>query len=161
METETTPIRDREMNTTLAALRYWQDATRPARFMPADFAIEAHPEVGRVFVPREGVDHICRRLQQIREKKTGTTPGTGTVPVPVRTLWAAYTGSAGAGSDISLHRTEREALEACYVALLYDEEDPSGRFPDPKLLDDEDLREKLEYACGGASDWAVCEVTLP
>lgn len=100
--------------------------------------------------------------EQIAERVARVQHQTGTVPVPVRTSWwAAYTGSAGAGNDISLHRTEREALEACYVALLYDEEDPGGETPDPKELDDEEIREKLDELCSGASDWAVCEVMAP
>lgn len=90
-----------------------------------------------------------------------TPPETGGEGLNPRTLWAAYTGSAGAGNDISLHHTEREALEACYVALLYDEEDYSEDCPDPQELDEEEIREKLDALCSGASDWAVCEVTLP
>lgn len=100
-------------------------------------------------------DSILTDARQVL--KAGTE--TGTVPVPVRTLWAAYTGSAAGGNDISLHRTEREALEACFFALVLEEDDDSEA--PVATIDDDELRDRLDELCSGASDWAVCEVPLP
>lgn len=72
-------------------------------------------------------------------------------PRPV--VWAAYTGSAY-GQEITLHRTELAALDACATTLHADD----GR----SFTDEEDFREALDLHCQGRSDdWYVCEVSLP
>jgi len=69
-----------------------------------------------------------------------------------KTYWAAYAGSA-IGSDISLHQTERAALEA--VAAVLD-------LPLKDAPDDDELRARLDDHCSGsADDWAVQEVETP
>jgi hypothetical protein len=87
------------------------------------------------------------------------------------TLWAAYAGSA-VGSDISLHHTERDALEAVVRALGMDfapeldsDDDEPNENHERKALseyDDEELREEIAaFTERGADDYEVQEVTLP
>jgi hypothetical protein len=90
------------------------------------------------------------------------------------TLWAAYAGSAY-GSEISLHATEREALEAVVSALGLDFDEDEGEtvvLPNGQLetiagrgrLEDSDndtLREHLDNYCSTrADDWHVNEVEV-
>ncbi len=84
-------------------------------------------------------------------------PG-GPKPAP---LWAAFAGSA-LESGITLHLTEREALEAVINVLGLDfgsEEYSRGQLSDH---DNESLRNQLEDYCSDrADDWCVQEVEIP
>lgn len=85
-----------------------------------------------------------------------STPSTRTEPQP-KTIWAAYAGTA-VGDEISLHRTEREALEAIADTLWGDQPGEEDQRP----LTDDELREAIEDHCTSrADDWCVQEVTLP
>lgn len=92
---------------------------------------------------------------------------------PPEQLWAAYAGSA-IGSEITLHRSQRAALEAVVQALgLYfpdtegqDAPDEDDRSEDDRralsAYDDDELTEEIDTYCSTrADDWRVEEVTLP
>lgn len=97
------------------------------------------------------------------------------VIAPKRLYWAAYAGSA-TDSGITLHLTEREALEAVVGALGLDfapEDTPQPHAEtDADLYDgdrgalstytDEELREEIAAHCERcADDWEVSEVETP
>lgn len=86
------------------------------------------------------------------------TEGEVDVIAPRVELWAAYVGMAE-GDGITLHRTEREALESCAEAMGV----PLNAPDDPQQVrDDEELREALdEESNGGSRDWCVERVTTP
>lgn len=75
------------------------------------------------------------------------------------TRWAAYSGSAGGGDGISLHKTEWDALEQVATDLgLDDDPDVIAAI---SALDADALRELIQDHCNsGADDWAVQEVTI-
>lgn len=77
-----------------------------------------------------------------------------------RTCWAAYAASS-LGSEISLHLTERAALDAVIDGLgLREHETDEGRAVCD--MDEEELREFLDTHCSTrAADWDVQEVDLP
>lgn len=142
-----------------------------------------------ISTPRVLLDQIAEHLgnlgdetSQILEMRIHVLTGklgigavlTEPTPTPPMTRWAAFTGSAGGGEDISLHTTEREALEECINALgidvlsTQDERAREGESEDEATdrvlagLDDDTLRDMLQEHCdSGADDWSVREVQVP
>ncbi len=115
---------------------------------------------------RETADGTRARVEVYRtDGQVEVIAPTDQTPTPPATsYWAAYAGSA-LGSEITLHRTRREALEAVVAALgLEDdpEDDVSGDYPPIAEMDDDDLTERISTYCEGrADDWEVCEVEVP
>ena len=96
-------------------------------------------------------------------------------PPAKRTAWAAYAGTA-VGSEISLHATRREALDAVVDALgihdpaedddhFREDGDDAERDPDERPLadlDDDELDDRIQaYTDSCADDYEVQEVDLP
>jgi cytochrome oxidase Cu insertion factor (SCO1/SenC/PrrC family) len=78
-------------------------------------------------------------------------------------VWAAYSGTAS-GDGISLHKTEREALEAVVegLGIDYQEDEDHTRPATMAEASDDDIRERLdEYTSTRSDDWCVQEVELP
>lgn len=71
--------------------------------------------------------------------------------------WAAFLGTAN-GQEITLHETEREALEHVAESLGIQFNDPD----DPQQVrDDDELRDAIEDHCNdGADDWHIQELEI-
>ena len=78
-----------------------------------------------------------------------------------KTYWAAFAGSA-LGQEITLHRTEQEALDAVVAALGLEEHEDEEDDRAVCDMDEEELREFLDDWCSArADDWCVDEVEVP
>lgn len=77
--------------------------------------------------------------------------------------WAAWVRPYGGEAAITLHHTQREALEECADALEVRTTDEGAGGEGTRVLDDDELTEALNEAMNEESkgDWDVAQVATP
>lgn len=149
----------------------------PAPVLPTAQQIDPHADLvvdlAMKYVPLRPVARREAIREQMQEAVDvlvdvcrGVIPPAGATaaPAPRTTYWAAYVGTS-MGQSITLHTSERDALEEIADYLWGQQPDDEKEEHEQQAIEeqsDEDLEAAIEDHClSGADDWHVNEVELP